>query len=137
MGSFSLGDAALSMLGGAADVYNQDVQQRKAEERAQKAANKKLADARDAFKWQTNFKAKHAKKVRDTDIDDNVKRGGGYGTVEGDWIAVKARGLYDNSEGGYRRYMMDRKAGKINVGAYSDNTPAGQPTVEALLGGEI
>ena len=116
----SLGDAAIQMLGGAATAYNEESAERRKEERLTKRAADKLASGRKELKWQLDFKRKYEKKNTHIDRDEAVERQGGYGSMEGQFVAGWKSGDYSNDSDGWRRFKIDYNGGKTKYNAYTE-----------------
>lgn len=134
---FSLSDAALGILGGAATEYNKDVEETRAADRAADLEKKRLASAREAFKWQADFTASHKKKTKHQGFDEIAARFGGYGTAEGQFAVAYSRGDYTNDGAGHARFMRDYKSGKVLYKAYMEPALPGQPTATQVVNGEV
>ena len=101
---FSLGDAALHMLGGAADAYNEDFKARRDAEEEAKRQAQVLKDQKDLAKFTADFKYNFNKETKHKEIDEQVAAGGGYGSKMGQFIAAVQHGLVEDNRQGLHKF---------------------------------
>lgn len=90
---FSLGDAALAMAGGAAKVYNKDVEDRQAADQRKKDLTSRLEQEATYEKNMTGYKTDHARRTKQREVMDLANLGGGIDSDAGKYIALQALGV--------------------------------------------